>query len=106
MASRLQKIPSGNESRGEGENDEMGIPNYCERSRLNYIEHYFILASPITGCISISAFPSLLGISLGVKSFAIGLKICTIAVGIEKCKSIIKRKKTKHDKIVFLPKPK
>ena len=36
MASYLQKIPSGNESRAEGENHEMGIPNYRERSRLNY----------------------------------------------------------------------
>ena len=35
MASCLQKIPSGNESRAEGENDEMGISNYRERSRLN-----------------------------------------------------------------------
>ena len=34
MASCLQKIPSGNESRAEGENDEMGIPNYRERSQL------------------------------------------------------------------------
>ena len=36
MASCLQKIPSGNESRAEGEHDEMGILNYCERSPLNY----------------------------------------------------------------------
>ena len=35
MASCLQKFPAGNESRAEGENDEMGIPNYHERSRLN-----------------------------------------------------------------------
>ena len=35
MASCLQKIPCGNKSRAEGENDEMGIPNYRERSRLN-----------------------------------------------------------------------
>ena len=27
---------------------------------LNYIEHFLILASPITGCVSISAFASLL----------------------------------------------
>ena len=27
---------NGNESRAEGENDEMGIPNYRERSRLKY----------------------------------------------------------------------
>ena len=31
MANCLQKIPSENESRAEGENDEMGIPNYRER---------------------------------------------------------------------------
>ena len=30
MASCPQKIPSGNESREEGENDEMGVPNYHE----------------------------------------------------------------------------
>ena len=36
MASRLQKFPSGNESRAEKENNEMGIQNYRERSRLNY----------------------------------------------------------------------
>ena len=35
MASGFQKIPSGNESRAEGENDEMDIPNYRKRSRLN-----------------------------------------------------------------------
>ena len=29
---------------------------------LNYIEHFFILASTVTGCISISAFASLLSI--------------------------------------------
>ena len=34
MAGCLQKIPSGNESRTEGENDEMGIPKYRERLRL------------------------------------------------------------------------
>ena len=28
MVSWLQKIPSGNDSRGEGENDEMTVPNY------------------------------------------------------------------------------
>ena len=31
---------------------------------LNYIEHFLILATTITGCISISAFASLIGISL------------------------------------------
>ena len=73
---------------------------------LNYIEHFLILASTITGCISISAFVSLLGIPIGITNSAIGLKICAITVGIKKFKSIIKKKKKKHDKIVLLAKSK
>ena len=49
---------------------------------LNYIEHFLILASAITGCISISAFASLIGIPIGVTSSVIGLKICAITAGI------------------------
>ena len=30
----------------------------------NYIKHFFILASKITGCVSISSFASLIGIPL------------------------------------------
>ena len=71
---------------------------------LNYIEHFLILASTITGGISISAFASSLGIPLGITSSAIGLKICGIIAGIKKYKSIIKKKKKKHDKIVLLAK--
>ena len=32
---------------------------------LNYIEHFLILAFAVTGCISVSAFASLLGIPMG-----------------------------------------
>ena len=39
---------------------------------INYIEHFFVLASAVTGCISISVFASLLGISIGIMSSAIG----------------------------------
>ena len=46
---------------------------------LNYIEHFLILASEITGCISISTFASLLGFYIGIMSSATGLKICAIA---------------------------
>ena len=35
---------------------------------LNYIEHLFILGSTITECVSISAFTSLVGISIGITS--------------------------------------
>ena len=71
---------------------------------LNYIKHFLVLASTITGCISISAFVSFLGISLGITSSAIGLKMCTIAAGIKKYKSITKKNRKKHDKIVFFAK--
>ena len=73
---------------------------------LNYIEHFLILASVIAGCISISAFASFLGIPAGIKSSAIGLRICAVTAGIKKYKSIIKKKKKKHDKIVLLAKSK
>ena len=60
---------------------------------LNYIEHCLILASTITGCISISAFASLLGIPIRNSSSPIGLEICAITAAITKCQSIIKKKK-------------
>ena len=71
---------------------------------LNYIEHFFILASAITGCISISSFSPLIGIPIGITSSAISLKICAITAGMKKYKSIIEKKK--HDKIVLLAKSK
>ena len=72
---------------------------------LNYIEHFPTLGSTITGCISISAFASLIGISIGTTSSAIGLKIWAITPVIKKYDSIIKKKK-KTNKIVLLAKSK
>ena len=69
---------------------------------LNYIENFLILAPTITGCIS--NFASLLGISIGITSSVIGLKICAITARPQK--PVIKKKKTKHDKIVLLGKSK
>ena len=51
---------------------------------LNYIEHFLILASTVTGCIWVAAFAYLLGIPIGITSSAIGLKICAITAGIKK----------------------
>ena len=48
----------------------------------------------------------MIGFSIGIKSSAVGLKIWTITAGIKKYKSIIKKKKKKHDKIVLLAKSK
>ena len=66
---------------------------------LNYVEHLLILTSTITRCVSISAFASLVCIRLGITSSAEGIKLCTITAGIKKYKSIIKKKKKKHNKI-------
>ena len=64
------------------------------------------LFSTASGCVSISAFASLAGISIGITSSAIGLKNCVITAVFKKHKSIIKKKKKKHDKIFSLAKSK
>ena len=51
---------------------------------LNYIEHLLISMSTVTGCVSISAFASLVGIPIVITSSAIILKICAITAGIKK----------------------
>ena len=48
----------------------------------------------------------MVGILVGIMSSAIGLKIWEITSGIKRYKSIIKKNKNKHDKIVLLPKSK
>ena len=68
---------------------------------LNYVEHWLILVSTVTGCVSISACPSLVAIPLGITSSALGIKICAITAVIKKYKSIIKKKKKKHNKKVL-----
>ena len=71
---------------------------------LNYVEHFLTLIFAVTVCISISAFPSLINISKGIMSYKIGLNICAIIARIKKYKSIIRKKKKKHYKIVLLAK--
>ena len=68
----------------------------------NYIENLLILVSTVTGYGSISACASSVGISMGITSFAIGLKMCAITAEIKKYKNM--KNKEKHDKIVFLAK--
>ena len=65
-----------------------------------------MLISTVAECVSISPFASLAGIPIGITSPAVGLNICVITAGIEKYKSIIKKKKKKHGKIVLLAKSK
>ena len=48
---------------------------------LNYVEHLLIVTSTVTGCVSISAFTSLICVSVGITSFTIGINICAITAG-------------------------
>ena len=73
------------------QNELMSIKHKKVCITLNYIKPFLILASTITGSISISAFASLLGIPIRITSSATGLEIFAIATGIKKCKSIIKK---------------
>ena len=66
---------------------------------LNYIEHLLTVISTTTVCVSISAFASLVDIPIEITSSEMGLKICAITAGIKTYKSIIKKKKQKHDEI-------
>ena len=63
----------------------MGEKHKIVCTTLNYIEFVLILVPAITGCFSVSTFASLIGIPIGLTSFAIGLKICE---WLQKLKSI------------------
>ena len=85
------------------------IISFCvsqESRALNYIENLIILDSGVTGCISISGFVSLVGISIVIGNAAVRLKICAITAKIKEYESIIKKKKKQYDKIFLLAKNK
>ena len=56
---------------------------------LNYLEHFPVFISAVNGCISISSFTLLVGVTVGIVNFAVGLKICAITAGIKMHKSSI-----------------
>ena len=88
------------------DNDLMNKKHKKTCKYLDYVEHWLILVSTVTGCVSISAFTSLVVAPVGITSSAVGIKMHAITAGIKKYKSIIKKKKQKHDEIVLLGKAK
>ena len=60
---------------------------------LIYIEHFLILASTISGCVSISVFVSLVGITIGSTISSVGFKICAITSGIKNISQQWKKRK-------------
>ena len=73
---------------------------------MNYIERLLTLASAVTGCVSILALASLIGIPIEITSSSVGSKNCAITPGIIKCNWMNKKKKKKHYKRVLLAKTK
>ena len=69
-------------------------------------QHFPILAFAAAGCISVSDFAAFLGIPIGITTSAIGLKMCVTTAGIKKYRSIIKKRKRKHNKMVLSAKSK
>ena len=53
---------------------------------MNYFEHFLVFVSAVSGCVSISAFASLVGVPISIASSAVGLKMCAIIAGIKKYK--------------------
>ena len=103
---RLKKI---DETRNYLLDDKKHNNIMCEKYKetckySNYVESLLILVSTVTICVSRSAFTSLVCVPVGITSSAVGIKIFAITAGIKKYKSMIKKKKKKHDKIVFLGK--
>ena len=58
---------------------------------LNYFENTLLFTSAVIGCVSISAFASLVGVPVGTTSSAVGLNICAITAGFKTYKPIIKK---------------
>ena len=70
------------------------------------MEHLLILASTYTGYVLISTRASLVCAPVGITSSAVGIEICAITSKIKNYKSIVRKKKKKHDKILLLGKDK
>ena len=105
---RLKKIvETRNYLLKEINHDDLMSENYRKTCKyLSYVKHLLILVSTVTGCVSISAFVSLVCVPMGIASSAVGIKICAVTAGIKNYKSIIKKNKKKHGKIVLLGKTK
>ena len=73
---------------------------------LKYFEYFLVFVSAVSDCVSISTFVSLVGVFVGVLSSATGLKMCAITAEIKKYKSIINKKRKRHNKIEVLGKAK
>ena len=70
---------------------------------LNYFGNFLVFVSAASGCVSVSAFASLVGVSVGISSSTVEIKICAITAGITRGQ-FSKKKRKKYDKVVLLAK--
>ena len=49
---------------------------------LNHFKDFLIFISAVSGCVSISVIASLVGIPIGITSYAGELKICVVTAGV------------------------
>ena len=103
---RLRKIDeTRNYLLGEIKHNDLMNEKYKKTCKyLNYVENLLNLVSANTGCVSISAYASLVDINVAVTSYSVEINFCAIIARIKKYKPIIKKKKKKQDKIVLLAK--
>ena len=60
---------------------------------LNYSENFLVFVSAVSGCISTSAFASLVVVPIDIGSSALRLKNCAITARIKKGKSTINKQR-------------
>ena len=54
---------------------------------LIYFKHFFVFVF-VSGCVSFSAFASLIGVPVGIASSAVDIAICATTAGVKKHKSV------------------
>ena len=74
------------------------------RGALHYLVHFLVFIYAVSGCVSISAFASWDGVTVGITSCVVALSISALTAGIKKYKAIININRKKHDDILFLAK--
>ena len=62
-------------------------------ANLDYTEHLLILASRVSGCISISPVASLVSIPVDIASSAVELKTCATTAELKRISQLLRQKK-------------
>ena len=64
-------------------NDFLSKKNEKVCSALNYFEHFPVFISFVSGCVSITLFPSIVSVPIGIGSSAAQSKICALTAAMK-----------------------